>query len=190
MKNNFKFIFLTSKYGFTMVELIIVIAIVAILSTVAIPNFLSMRTSSTLRSAARELVGDIQKTKILAIKDNQTCAIQFNPGANPGTYQLISDWGGANSVKKTVSFQGYKSGVVYGRGGAGQEISGEDFSGASVADFVSYNSPDNALTFNPRGTSNSGYVYITDRTGMVYGVGTLSSGVVILRQWIGGQWEN
>ncbi len=71
--------------GFSLMELMVVIAIIGILSGIALPNFLSMRADSMLRGAVRELVGNIQKTRMNSIKNNETWAIQFNPGNIPGS---------------------------------------------------------------------------------------------------------
>ena len=188
-------IFVTKKYcsqpkGFSLMELMIVIAIIGIVSTIAIPNFLSYRSDSRLRGAVRELVGDMQKTRISAVKNNETWAIVFDTANN--RYVICSengaddDWTtlGDNVQEKTVRFSGYKAGITYGKGSAGTPI------GGTFGDFVTYPSPNNVLTFNSTGVGNSGYVYLTNNSGGSYGVGTLTSGIVILRRWNGSAWDN
>jgi len=168
-------------------ELMVVIAIISILSGFSLPNLLSMRADSKLRGAVRELVGNMQKTRLNSIKSNQTWALQFNPGNSPASYDIISDWGGAGqTIERTVSFQGYQSDVFYGQGSATSSIG----AGFDPPDYVTYLLPVNAVTFNPQGSCNSGYVYLCNARGSVYGIGTLISGIVILRKWNGTQWEN
>jgi len=168
--------------GFSLMELMVVIAIIGILSGIALPNFLSMRADSMLRGAVRELVGNIQKTRMNSIKNNETWAIKFNPGNIPGSYDIISDPVGANNIEKTIIFQAHKTDVRYGTGLAGNDINGGTFTGLTA--------PVNGVTFNPNGTCTDGYVYLSNSRGTVYGIGTLVGGVVILRQWDGSQWEN
>ena len=172
-----------SKSGFSLLELMIVIAIIAILSGIALPNFIGSKNDSMLKSSARGLLGDIQKTRMKAIKDHQNWEIIFQPGSG---YQIRITSTGA--VQKTVTFAGHKSGVVFGQGSATTSIPQPPPTPVFPANFISYNF--DTLTFNPRGTCNAGYVYLTNTKGNVYGIGTLSSGVVIFKQWMGTGWSN
>ncbi len=171
-----------SESGMTLLELMIGISIIAILSMVAIPNFIGMRDSRMLKNAARGLIGDMQKARMGAIKDNQNWSIVFQPGTG---YQIF-DNGGA-SLYKTVNFTGKKTGVSYGKGDATSPI-GATFNGVGGSDYITYGG--DILTFNPNGTCNAGYVYLANKKGDVFGVGTLSSGVVILKQWMGSGWSD
>ena len=60
------------EHGFTMTELLIVLAIVAILSAVAAPSFRNMIRDMSVSSAADELVAGLQFARSEAVRINQT----------------------------------------------------------------------------------------------------------------------
>jgi len=63
--------------GFSMIELMIVIAVIGILSLLIIPNMIGWQDSSKLRSAVNHLRDDLQTARSLAIKQNAVVIIQF-----------------------------------------------------------------------------------------------------------------
>ena len=75
--------------GFTMVELMIVIAVIAILTAIAVPNIISWLPNYRLKSAARDVVSNFRKAKITAIKMNRNCAITFNQAVGGINYDYV-----------------------------------------------------------------------------------------------------
>jgi prepilin-type N-terminal cleavage/methylation domain-containing protein len=75
--------------GFTALELAVVIAIVAILASVALPSFVTWQNSYRLRGAAVNLVGDLELAKIRAIRENSNVAVLFNADS----YKIFVDNG-------------------------------------------------------------------------------------------------
>lgn len=70
------------KKGFTLVELLIVVALVAILTFIAIPQITILANKSRLNGAARLVWGDLQNAKMTAIKTNGTTTVTFNNSTN------------------------------------------------------------------------------------------------------------
>ena len=82
--------------GFTMVELMIVIVVIAILTAVAVPNIISWLPNYRAKAAARDIILNFQKAKMEAVKRNTDVVIQFTPGAyaasgQVGSYQIFVD---------------------------------------------------------------------------------------------------
>ena len=83
--------------GFTLLELIVVIAIIGISLSIAIPQLSSFSQNATLRAAARELYGQFQRAKMEAIKRNETVAIVFST-AGHGKYSIFTDLDGSRTL--------------------------------------------------------------------------------------------
>ena len=171
--------------GFTVVELLVVIALIGTIAAIAVPNFISWLPNYRLRSAADDLYSNFQIVKLGAIKNNNNWAIVFNEGAD--SYTLISDYGGTNTTEKTVVLSSYKSGVGFGNGNATQDIPVNGFPNG----MVSYTSPNDTAVFNPQGlTTTLGYVYLSNDQGAARAVGTpFLAGAIVSREWRGASWQ-
>lgn len=177
--------------GFTLVEVMIVVAVIGILSAVAIPTYLTWMPDMRLRATARDVFSTFQKTRIDAIKANRDMAIVFDPATN--TYSICSDPGiggvwatlNDNTVLQVNNFAQAGYGIGYGNGGITglNSVTGE----AMHADSVSFSN--NVLVLNSRGTAKNGYIYLQNQNNRVYAIGATSRGAIRLRQWMGGSWK-
>ncbi len=68
--------------GFTLVELMVTVAVLAILLGIAIPSFQGTLDKRRLTGAAEQLYADLQYARSEAIKRNTTVRLSFQSGAN------------------------------------------------------------------------------------------------------------
>jgi prepilin-type N-terminal cleavage/methylation domain-containing protein len=150
------------KAGFTLTELVIVIAVLGLLTAVGVPSFFSWLPKYRLRSAARDLYSNLHLAKMMAIKTNQKCRVNYQ--LNPDRYTV-------SLLNKTVRLKDYGSGVK--------------FDGPNNKTFAV-----GTITFNSRGTSNAGYAYLSNSGNTdYYRVGPLTSGAIKLQRWSKGAWK-
>lgn len=73
--------------GFSMVELIVVVAIMLIVAGFAAPQILSMIHSARLQGTATDFTGLIQQSRIRSVQDDRSYSLLVNPpaGATPST---------------------------------------------------------------------------------------------------------
>jgi type IV fimbrial biogenesis protein FimT len=85
--------------GFTLVELLLVIAILLALAAVATPNLSDWASNQRLKSAARDVVTHFQYARLEAVKRSTTIALTFNyggPGDDNYTVFVDDGAGGGN----------------------------------------------------------------------------------------------
>ena len=84
--------------GFTLIELMVVIGIIAILSSIVIPNYIGYRENQQVVRAARDVYSALQSARMTAIRDNTTIRVQFTPGSgSAGSYRVYEDLNGDGS---------------------------------------------------------------------------------------------
>lgn len=65
----------TTQNGFTMIEMIVVVSIVAILMAIGAPSYRYVTTSNRIAGEINSLVGDLQYARSEAIKEGQTVTV-------------------------------------------------------------------------------------------------------------------
>ena len=130
--------------GFSIFELLIVIAVVAVVSAIVTPNIISWQNNARLRGAAGNLKSDMEMAKVQAIKVNNKVAIKFTDNR----YEVFvdnSDDGIRDAGEPLLKTRTLPAGVAF-------DLNQTTFS-SDVA------------TFNGRGTAEKGTAILTNTKG-------------------------
>lgn len=143
-----------SRKGFTLIELMIVIAIIGILSAVAMYGWLGYQNNVNLKTAAQEVMADIASCKQRTVSEGIGYCIQFTDGSSNYTINATSC--GAPTQTQTKSLTSFGSGLT-----------------VSSAAFGFFGQQ---LSFIPRGTVSAGTVILTNSKGSTGTITTTVTG--------------
>ncbi len=80
---------MTKNNGFTLIELMVALAIFGILIAVAAPSFTGMMANFRLKQAMQDIYSNFQLAKTTAIKTNSLCTVTFNQTVGAETYDYV-----------------------------------------------------------------------------------------------------
>ncbi len=161
----------------------VVVALIGVLSAIAVPNLLRSLPEKRLKAAARTLYADLQQARLLAVKENRSVRVRFQAEADADYYYFDNDdskdWN-ADEPRRAVSDQGE---VRYGCGGTKKNWNGDEIPLSGLP-----KSP--RVTFSNVGTCDSRSIYLRTSSGKVcYAVTTTDYGMIKIRRFNGGAWD-
>jgi len=80
------------KNGFTTLELMVTISIIAILTAIAVPSYIAWLPGYRLRSAANDVHVAIQMARLRAVKENGKTGVSYSDGSGKsGNFRVFVD---------------------------------------------------------------------------------------------------
>ena len=144
IKTKTKFFNISSNEGFTLLELMTTLAVLAIIVTMVGPTFSNMKERHKVRGAAETVVSDLHLARLEAIKANRDISLSFQGSGTENWCYGVND---SNGCDCTIGNNCQVSGSTL------RVTNSNEFSNISLATtFTGQNT-----TFEPnRGTTNSG----------------------------------
>jgi type II secretory pathway pseudopilin PulG len=184
--------------GYSLVEQMVVLGLIVLMASVALPNIVGYRQEAALLGVARQFKDEFMRARSVAAKKNTQTAIRFEKdAAGRNVYSTYID-GNLNGVLSTDIANGVDTRI-----GGPFLLDISPYSGVQVAVLPGAVSPDGGplgtepirfgnsrmVSFSPLGTGTPGTFYLTNRTSMA-GVrvtgGSARVRIMILRgkRWI------
>lgn len=137
--------------GLTLIELMIVLALLAIIASVAFPTFLSQRSETKLRDAVSMIRGDLEMARSRAVRENALVAILIRADG----YTIFVDNGSGGGVSEN-----------WVRDGGEQQLCSRALPNGIRIDLSMVTFDSTRTRFNGRGyTENSGAMVIVNSEG-------------------------
>lgn len=181
------------SHGFSLIELMITLAVFILLAGILLPNFLAWLPNYRLSNAAMELHSNLQKARLLAIQRGRSVDVVFVAGTSGalGSYFIDIDQNGGLvppiAGEFSVNLASYGSGVDFGK------IHGvPNWKDNAINYPIAIAFGASSFTFNRQGAAtNAGSIYlINTQTTQMYAVTIFLSGSGKIRRYQGGAWSS
>jgi len=161
--------------GFSLVELMAVVAVGGLILAIGIIGYLSRAPNRRLQTAASELYGNMQQVRLQAVKDGRSRRIRF--GTN-SYYRDDNNNKVCDPDEKRMDITKYRD-VSFGGGSAKKNWNGDPIAQASY------------ITFSPEGTANSCTVYLQSISDPLesFAITSQTSGALKIRWFDGNKWK-
>jgi type IV fimbrial biogenesis protein FimT len=137
--------------GFTLIELMIAIALFAIMVSVALPSFMNQRRQTILRDSISMIRGDLEIARSQAIRENGSVAVLIREDG----YGIFVDNGADGGIKEN-----------WVRDGGEKQLCSRNLPSGIKIDLNQVTFDGNRIRFNGRGyVGNAGVLVVVDAAG-------------------------
>ena len=88
----------SAEHGYSLAELLTVVAIIGMISLVSVPAFMQYRESSKIKASVAQLTNDMRATRYRAIERNRPVKLSFVPSTAGGTEYIRYDGNSAGTT--------------------------------------------------------------------------------------------
>ncbi len=157
--------------GFTFLEVLLVLSIIGILSTIAVSDISAFTDKFNLQSAARQISTDLREMKMLSTIERSNLTVDFDTVNN--FYDLP---GRRSNLPQGIRF-GFSPGVL---GPPNNPAETPDTDGVT---FIS-----NRVSFYSQGSNSLGTIYITNDRNVTMAISLSITGKIKIWRWNGERW--
>ena len=124
-----------SRQGHTLLEVVVVVAIIGIFVVIGVPNFIDWLHQYRLQSAATSLMNHLRAARLLSIFKGVKHQVQLKTADGGNYYQVVEDPGGKDVIVRSI----------------GRIVLHKYFGEVKITSIPS----SGRITFYPKGTSNN-----------------------------------
>lgn len=151
--------------GFTLMELMTTIAIIAVLAAIAIPNMIGWRSGTKLQGAVENVRGDLQWAKLKAVQENGTVTVLFLADGTGYEIFMDSNINGVLDPDPALGERRYRLRDL--PAGVSIDLGGTDFNGNDYVSFNNRGFPVNAGMVAVDSTGGAGRNINLNRVGRI-----------------------
>ena len=171
-----------NDFGFSITDLMVAIAVIAIIATIATPNIKGLIQGYKLKMAASDLISYVNMAKARAAKDNRQWNIDLSPIGFNGYQVYYNDENGNKVAVKSVNFDTCTDKLTFDKCYGNIEYKSPDSTNICL---------ENEFVFFPNGLTNicSATIALKQHENY-YRVSLLAaSGIIRTQKWDGSNWE-
>jgi len=130
--------------GFTLLELMVVICVLAVLATVTTPNIISWFEGRKLSRASRDVLAAVQAARLRAVKERANAVVSFDTAND--TFEAFVDDGGGTPANADNNTRDAGETVIKSGSFETVSITGAAFGANAFVSFTSRGFPDSSGT--------------------------------------------